>query len=341
MSADSRMTVPAFLGAPGAYPEATREVTTVETHMSWVFLTDSFVYKLKKPITLEDLDFSSPELRKRNCEDEVRLNRRLAPDVYLGVVPLTEDPDGGFSLGGIGRAVDWLVRMRRLPSALNLDTILRAGSVRSHEPDIRRAAAHLARFYATASPETVSPGSLVDRLSTRVHADRCVLSQPRYRLPLERVLALTDSERAFLTRCARLFERRAEQGRIVEGHGDLRPEHIWVGDPPSIIDCVEFDRRLRTLDAADDLAFLGLECERLGHPEVGQWFWDAYTAATGDAPPRALVHFYRVHRAVRRAVIAVTRLDEPGVVEQDRFLARARRYLEMVEPLEPASPCTW
>jgi aminoglycoside phosphotransferase family enzyme len=119
-----------------------------------------------------------------------------------------------------------------------------------------------------------------------------------------------------------------DAGCLVEGHGDLRPEHICVGREPAIIDCLEFDRDLRVLDPADELAFLGLECERLDAPWVGQWFLDAYIEVTGDVPPPPLLDFYRSYRALRRARIAANHLDDPHVRDPERFAARARQYLE-------------
>ncbi|MDH4065134.1 MAG: hypothetical protein OEW19_12095, partial [Acidobacteriota bacterium] len=130
-----------------------------------------------------------------------------------------------------------------------------------------------------------------------------------------------------------VFDARVAAGHIVEGHGDLRPEHIWLDPEPAVLDCVEFDRPLRLMDPADELAFLALECERLGAPEVGGWFLDTYVEATGDAPPVSLLKFYRVYRSLRRATIAARHLDDPAVKDAGRFLERARRYLELAAPV--------
>lgn len=323
------------LRRPDTYPEPPREVSVVETHMSWVFLADARVYKLKKAVRHEGLDFSTPELRRFNCLEEVRLNADLAPGVYLGVVPLTRERDGRLALGGQGSPIDWLVHMRRLPQDRNLDTIIRNGRSGADEPAIREAAGHLARFYATATPEPMPAAVLCARLEAGVRGDLEALSVSRYGLPVERVQVLVSAQRAFLERRADLFDQRVAGGHIVEGHGDLRPEHIWLDGAPAIIDRLEFDRMLRVLDPADELAFLGLECERLGAAQVGRWFLEAYTQATGDEPPAPLLWFYRVYRALRRATISARHLDDPTVTGPDRFAARARRYLEMVEPV----PC--
>jgi aminoglycoside phosphotransferase family enzyme len=322
-----------FLRRPDAYPEPTREVSVVETHMSWVFLADAHVYKLKKAVRHEGLDFTTPDLRRFNCFEEVRLNQEMAPGVYLGVVPLTRDADGRLSIGGQGIPVDWLVHMRRLPLDRNLEAIIRGGRTWTDQPAIREAARRLARFYRAATPASVTAAVQRARLEAGVGGDLEALSAPRYGLPLDRIEALVGAELAFLERRAALFEQRVLAGHIVEGHGDLRPEHVWIDGEPAIIDRLEFDPTLRVLDPADELAFLDLECERLGAPHVGGWFLEAYVQETGDEPPVPLLRFYRVYRALRRATISARHLDDPTVTDPDRFAARARRYLEMVEPV--------
>src|SRR5690606_17535290 len=139
-----------WLQQPATYPHAPQRIDAIETHMSWVFLADEYVYKLKKPVRRDFLDFSTLEARHRNCEEELRLNRRLAPEVYLNVVPLTIDAAGTVRLGGQGEVLDWLVRMRRLPAECMLDYAIRHGTVRDDE--IRRLALRLAEFYAASAP---------------------------------------------------------------------------------------------------------------------------------------------------------------------------------------------
>ena len=322
-----------FLRRPDAYGEAPREVTAIETHMSWVFLTGTYAYKLKKPVRLDGVDLGRVDLRRRNCEEEVRLNRRLAADVYLGVVALTLTPDRALHLGGTGEPVDWLVQMRQLPADGMLDAVVLGGRVSTEEPTIRAAASHLAAFYRDSRPEPVTWPAQREFLERGVSHDLRELCRESYGLPRYTVEALARAQMAFLDRCGGVFEARIRSGHIVEGHGDLRPEHICLQPVPAIIDCLEFDRQLRVLDPADELAFLALECERLGDGRVGQWFLDTYRRVTGDHLPRPLLRFYRVYRALRRARIAIAHLDDPSVRDPARFAARARRYLEMVEPV--------
>jgi aminoglycoside phosphotransferase family enzyme len=317
----------AFLRRPEAYPDAPQRVEVVETHMSWVFLTKRHAYKLKKPVRYDSLDFSTPELRKHDCQEEVRLNRRLARNVYLGTTELSFDPESGFALAGAGEPVDWLVRMRRLPTNRMLDARLQRGQV--EEPEVRPAALHLARFYAAAAPLALAAPEYRDRLERGVRSDLEELGRPEFGLCRSQVSALSGAQLAFLAAHPSLFDRRVEDGRIVEGHGDLRPEHICLAPEPAIIDCLEFSYELRILDPADELAFLVLECERLGDARVGRWFLEAYREITGDDPPDALLRFHRVYRALRRATIAVWHLRDPSVSDPERWRERARRYLEL------------
>jgi len=328
--------VVSFLRRPDAYPGRIGPVSVIETHMSWVFLTRTEVFKLKKAIRQDGLDFSTAALRRYNCLEEVRLNRRLAPDVYVGVVAVTRDADGTLSLAGGGEPVDWLVRMRRLPEQANLEQVLCAGRGRAETPAIRVAAQALARFFTRATRVALTPSAYQRRLASGVRSDRDVLVQPQYGLPAPKIDALAAAHLRALARWRTAFAARVNEGRIVDGHGDLRPEHVWLGDPPAIIDCVEFDPALRILDPADDLSFLALECERLGHAWVGQLFLEAYVEATGDRPPDLVLAFYRGYRALRRATIAARHLDDPSVTDPHRFLARAHAYLSMVEPLDAA-----
>lgn len=314
----------AFLGDPDAYEERPAAVEAIETHMSWVFLTDRLAYKLKKPIRYDVLDFSTLWRRRRSCLREVRLNRRLAPDVYRGVVALTQDPDGELELGGTGPVVDWLVEMTRLPAELMLDRMIADGRV--VRAGVEPAAALLARFYEHALPTIVDEESYREHLREGVVADRDELVRPVYGLRAADVRRTADLQLRYLDEASHVFDRRVREGRIVEGHGDLRPEHICLTEPPAIFDCLEFSRELRMLDPVDELCFLELECLRLGAPHVGRWFLEAYGRTTNDEPPADLLGFYRRFRALRRAKIAMWHLRDPELAA-DRWRERADWYV--------------
>ncbi|HYL22748.1 MAG TPA: hypothetical protein VEU74_13360 [Gemmatimonadales bacterium] len=319
----------AFLKRPESYPESPSAVEAVETHLSWVFLTDRHAYKLKKPVRYPFLDFTTLAARRRDAEDEVRLNRRLAPSVYLGVVAVTAGRDGRLHLGDDGTIVDWLVKMRRLARERMLDYAIAAESVDGE--GLRRVAQLLGGFYREAPPAPFSPAAYRRRFEQEIEANARALAQPRYGLATDAITRIAAAQHAFLTRHVELLAARAVAGRIVEGHGDLRPEHVSLGPPAVVIDCVEFNRDFRLLDPADELAYLALECERLGAPSAGATLLAFYRALGGDDPPEPLIDFYASIRAALRAKLAVWHLDDSSVPYPSQWLNRAQAYLALAD----------
>jgi uncharacterized protein len=318
-----------FLARSDTYSERPERVETVETHMAWVFLTDRFAYKLKKPVRYDYLDFSTVEARRRDGLAEVRLNRRLAAGVYLRIVPLTweEGPgDGCLALDGEGEVLDWLVQMRRLPAERMLDRALAEGTATAD--DVLRAARLLAVFYRDARPVAITPGEYRKRFRRDLEEIRRELSREEFALPTGRVERVSAALLAFVEGRRNLLDRRVEAGRIVEAHGDLRPEHVCLTPEPVVIDCLEFNRGFRLLDPADELAFLSLECERLGAAWVGERFIETYRAETGDRPPPDLFHFYQGFRAALRAKLAAWHLRDDARRDGAEWLAEAADYLE-------------
>ena len=297
--------------------------------MSWVFLTDHYAYKLKKPVRFPFLDFSTMERRKHFCEEEVRLNRRLAPDVYIGTVPMTFGLDQALALGGDGPAIDWLVKMRRLSAERMLDYAIRHDTLLAE--DIDRLAARLAAFYRTAKSLRITASDYRRRFESDIAENQHELRAYANGVPSPQVDRIHVAQLAFMTKEAELFERRVSDGRIIEAHGDLRPEHIALGADPQIIDCLEFNPEFRTLDPADELSFFMIECEMLGAPAVGATVFNRYRAATGDQPPPMLLDFYKAFRASLRAKITIWHLGETPVRDPARWPPLARRYLDVAE----------
>jgi aminoglycoside phosphotransferase family enzyme len=319
----------ALLRQPQTYPEKPARVETVETHMSWVFLTPQHAFKLKKPVRYDYLDFSTLAARKKSCEEEIRLNQRLAPDVYRGVVALTMNARGDIQVEGQGEVVDWLVKMRRLPAERMLDYLIRHQAL---EPvELHTVAERLAYFYRERTPQKISGEEYRRQYEHNLRANQEALSNPHYELHLALVESVHDAQWKFLRSAPDLFDRRAAEGRIVEGHGDLRPEHVCMESPPVIFDCLEFNRPFRIIDAADELAFLSMECERLGAPHVEQELFQAYRRITGDHPPPPLVHFYKAHRACLRARLAIWHLRDLEESVWPRWRAVAGEYLRLAE----------
>jgi uncharacterized protein len=317
----------AALRRPHTYPEPPAEIEAIETHMSWVFLSERFAYKLKKPVRYDFLDFGSLAARRHNCAEEVRLNRRLAPDVYFGSVPLVVTAGGELRLEAQGEPVEWLVKMRRLPADRMLDRLIREG--RLQDTEIRATAVLLGEFYRRSPPVGLGASEYWGRLHAGVRETFRELNRPDFCLPAELVGISHDLQMSLLARQPELFDRRVTAGHIVEGHGDLRPEHICLEERPIVFDCLEFNRDFRIIDPADELAFLALECERLGAPEVGARFIAFYTECTGDRPPESLMRFYMAFRASLRAKLAIWHTREVEPVLHEHWHTRAVEYLKL------------
>jgi aminoglycoside phosphotransferase family enzyme len=314
-----------FLRRPDAYGLA-GAVVARETHMSWVFLSGERVYKLKKPVRFSYLDFSTIARREAACRAELDLNRRLAPDIYLDVLPLTET-GRGLSIGGAGTPVDWLVCMRRLDERFMLENLIAEGQVEMRQLD--RLVEVLAQFYRTATPVNLSPAVHLADLARSLAYNRRVLLDARFAVPAGLVRRIDRAQRRFLARHGDLITARLRHRRIVDGHGDLRPEHIWLDDNVRIIDCLEFNARLRAVDPFDEIAYLGLECERLGAPDIGDYLWRRMRRVLRDGPADALYAFYQCHRATLRARLAIAHLFEPHPRTPEKWPHRAREYLAL------------
>jgi hypothetical protein len=321
-----------------AHDLAVSGVELRETHISWVFLGRDRVLKVKKPVDLGFLDFRTLAARRVACEAEVALNRRLAPDVYLGLVPVTRDASGRHALGGSGEPVDWAVEMRRLSDADACDARLRTG--RLQRADLMRVAEHLARFHASAraDAETAKFGSpAVIRRNAAENFEQTRESAPRY---LDR-LALAEIERwqlGFVDGHADLFERRAREGRVRDGHGDVRLEHVYLDAEGAIaiIDCIEFNERFRYADVCADLAFLAMDLASHRAPILAEHLCAAYARASDDWDLYALLDFYQGYRATVRAKVSAFLADEANAAPalRERAAREARRYFLLAQACE-------
>lgn len=305
------------------FPCAGRCLERIETHRSWVFLTESRAYKLRKlradgPLSADDVDS-----RRRASAQELELNLRLACSVYLGVVPVNLGP-GGISVDGDGQVVDWLLEMRRLPRERMLDDCIARGSVRMGEIDALTAT--LTRFYERCERAPLGGEDYRARLSADMEAKRLSLQRPSYGLDAALIHAVVAGLRAWMKNNARALDARAPA--VVEAHGDLRPEHVCLEPEPVVIDCLDFDRQLRLLDPISELSFLALESRRLGAGWIGERVLARYLALTGDVVPGALIHFYQGVHALVRAAVAIWHLDD-SPNEAAHWRARANHYLRL------------
>lgn len=322
----------AALRDPAAHAPHPGGVDAVETHMAWVFLTGERALKLKKPVRGRRFDFSTIAARRRDAEREVALNRPLAGRIYRGVVPLSLGAGGALVVGGPGPVADWLVSMQRLPSRETLSSRLSRGGLRRAQ--LERAIRWLARFYSTVEPEPITERAYRDKLAAQIGETRADLLRERFEMPRDRVREAADRQLEVLHGAPDLFGVRARAGAIVDAHGDLRPEHVFLRPAPVFIDCLEFSRDLRLLDPVSELAFLGLECERAGAPRVAGVAFATYRKQTGDRPPERLIAFYRAHHALTRAGVAIWHLeDDPA--DSRRFRDKALRYLDMALAFHP------
>lgn len=317
----------ALFKEPRTYPEPPREIVSIETHMSWVFLTDKYAYKMKKPVHYPYLDFSTLDAREWNCREEFRLNQRLAPGVYLGVVPLCWQASDVVRLEGEGTAVEWLVKMRRLPAARMLDRMIEKHDVTPAA--IRGLAELLVAFYRESPTIVLNAAAHRAQYRTAIELNRNILSRPQHELPAALVAKVHAALSRTVDDAAELFDQRVRAGKIVEGHGDLRPEHVCLEAHPIVFDRLEFNRDLRIIDPVEELAFLSMECERLGAPFVGEILLDVYARITGDAPPKALLDFYMAHRACIRARLAALHTVDAPPATWPKWNAAAAVYLEL------------
>ena len=312
-----------------AHEDNPRSIQLLETHVSWLFVTDHFVYKLKKPVRFDFVDFSTPQLRRRACLDEVRLNCRLSPDVYLGTLPITRTDRGGLELAGCGEPVDWVVQMRRLPAEDALDRRLHDGRVSLD--DEQAVSARLADFYALLPAEAIGGEQYRSDLERhiRTNAAECMKSVSRY--DRERIRRIFGQQLRYLRVAGPLFDERVAAGQIVDGHGDLRPEHIYLVSPPAVIDCIEFSAELRRVDVLDDLSFLAMECDRLGHGQIGARIVATCQAARGDPIPTPLFEFYKSYRALVRAKVMMLRAAQAEECDRHTFTRQAHQYVDWAE----------
>lgn len=321
---------------PAFYPHHPRTVELRETHISWVFRAAGLAYKVKKPLVLPFLDYGTLHRRREMCIEEVRLNRRLAPGLYLGIVAIVPQGDG-YSLAPAhdSRAIEYAVEMRAVEEDRSVAALAMADEIDGRQ--IEAVATRIARFHAAASvvpPERRSvsrlAAPLLDNLSTLREAGSRVLEQDRLRAAEEFTSGFLSNEQALLAA-------RAAEGRIREGHGDLRAEHVILPErgPLYIYDCIEFERGLREIDVAADLAFLVMDLARLGREDLMSKLIDAYRLAGGNPGDDRLLFFFAAYRAWVRAVVACERALELDIgdrscteqeVEARKLVALGHRF---------------
>ncbi len=350
----SELTLPeliAGLKRPAAWPFSVDKVEVRQTHISAVFLAGDYVYKVKKSVDYGFLDFGTLDKRRYYCEEEVRLNRRLAPDVYLNVVPVTRS-DKGLCFEGDGEPIEWAVKMQRLPDEATLQYRLRHGEVDAEV--MRSLGRRIADFHTNADsgPSVteygrfdVVAGNAKENFDQSTNQIGSTVSDAVF----HRLVTLTE---AALARHRRLITSRADRGIPRDTHGDLRLDHVYIfpdREPPDdlvVIDCVEFSERFRFADPISDVAFLVMGLNLQGRRDLGREFLDAYLQASGDGDEEGceLVPFYTAYRATVRGKVEGMKLSRDEMTEADRTTAKAKSrgsWLLALGELEspPRRPC--
>jgi aminoglycoside phosphotransferase family enzyme/predicted kinase len=327
---EARMIWYRSLMSPAAYPHPVRDVRHIATHISDVFLTGSFAYKIKKPVDLKFLDFSTLEKRRYYCEREVILNRRLAPEIYLGVVPITRDGEN-YHLEGKGEPVEYAVKMVQFGQEGLLDAMAKRGEL-SREI-ILQLADQTARFHlsveradAFGTPEVIGENVLRNFEQTAKYQG-LVVSPSRFS-------RLKDYSEDFLKRKAALFHQRIQSGAIRVCHGDLHLQNICLDRGRLIIfDCIEFNDALNHIDAVNEIAFLLMDLDHRSLSGLGNRFLNAYLEKTQDYEGLTMLDFYLIYRACVRAKVACFLLQDPDITEEEKKAAkeRASAYFELAE----------
>ena len=317
---------------PSAYPEHTDSVELIQTHVSYIFLTDRFAYKVKKPVDFGFLNFSTLDRRRFYCNEEVRLNRRLCPGIYLGVEEVRERPEGaGFS--GDGRIIDYAVKMKRLPAERMLDRLLAGGKVSGDE--IRAIARVIGEFHLRAehSPEIDVYGGIDVIRANWEENFRQTRQFAGDTLSGRDLRFIEEWVNRFMEDNAETFARRVADGFIRDCDGDIHMENICLDSEGSIciFDCIEFNTRFRYSDTAADIAFLIMDFDMNRRADFRGPFLDEYIRTTGDGGVTGVLDFYTVYRAYIRGKVESMRLLDPQISPADKENARerARRYFRL------------
>ena len=319
----------AFLESPASYPHKPTEVRAIQTHISWVFIASPFVFKVKKPVNLGFLDFSTLEKRHYFCQREIELNRRLCPEIYLDAVPVYET-DSGFSFKSLGKIVDYAVKMKELPHGRFLNELLEKNLV--GEEEINRVISTLHRFY-----EAETPTPKIEQWGTR---ENLRISTDENFTQVEPFICKTISPAAFeairhytnqfYQLNENLFHERIQQHRVLDCHGDLRLDHVHLTpEATTIFDCIEFNDRFRFIDIANDLAFLAMDFDFKGRNDMGNLFLRNAARELGDAGMLKVANFYKCYRAFVRGKVESIQATEKETTNPQEHEEEAARYFQL------------
>ena len=325
---------------PRCYPHPVNRLHVVETHISWVVLTGPYAYKIKKPVNLGFLDFGTLEARRFYCEEELRLNRRLAADLYLEVVAITGSSEHP-KIGGREPVLEYAVKMRQFDEDGLLDRVQARGELRPAHIDAL--ARQIAEFHRSCERTSAggtlgSPESILQPARQNFEQVSALLADPTDRAHLERLLEWSKSTGRALQAA---FADRQRDGFVRECHGDLHLGNVFLENGAiRIFDCIEFNANLRWIDVMSEIAFLVMDLWHRDHPDLARRFLNAYLERTGDYAGLATLPFYLVYRAMVRAKVALIRSAQPGVsVEKTQSaLSEYRRFISLAKGFSTRRP---
>jgi hypothetical protein len=329
-----------FMGRHQAYAPSPATVERIDTHASIVFLAGAFAYKVKRAVKYPFLDFSTLERRLLACRNELRVNARTAPELYLDVVPITVGEGGGFRLGGKGQTVEWVLRMRRFDQAMLYDRMAAEGRLGLEA--MPRLAAVIAAFHGTAD-RALSPDQAVRPLHEVLRDNEASFAANQDVLPGQAALELARASRMSLAALAHLLEARARGGYVRHCHGDLHLRNIVeIDGAPVLFDAIEFDDRLATIDVLYDLAFLLMDLGKRGLGPHANAVLNAYLDAeggTGNLVGLRTLPLFLAMRATIRAKVELLRARMAAAAQADAARDEARVYFELGQTfLAPAAP---
>jgi uncharacterized protein len=320
----------AALMEPSAYPEPTETIDLIQTHISWVFITDDFAYKVKKPVDLGFLNFTTLRRRHHYLQEELVLNRRLCPEIYLGVLPITAQRDR-VRVGGRGHPIEYVLKMVRLPQDRMMDEVTDKGELNRMHLD--RIINRLVPFYeqAATGPRINKYGEPSIIAYNHEENFSRTESLAGEMFPRELFEEIRDFARSFLSRHRELFLKRIREGRIRDCHGDLHMKNICLADNIYIFDCIEFNSRFRYGDVAADIDFLAMDLDFHGLRDLSRYFIERFAIAYRDPDLLQMLDFYKCYRAyVRGKIHAFTAQDPAQPPEvRDQALKTARAYFDL------------
>ena len=327
--------LPSTVGAllkPQAYPHKPQKIELVQTQMSFIFLTGEYVYKIKKPVNLGYLDYTTLKKRHFFCHQELKLNKRLCPGAYLAVVPIVEEK-GGLCIERQGKAIEYAVKMKQLPQDRMMDMLLPRGQVTLEM--VARVAEKLMVFHQKA--ETSQKIAAFGKLDVvRQNTDENFAQTEKYiggSITAEEYQHIRNYTANFIDSNASLFDKRVREGKIRDCHGDLHAAHVCFTDDICIYDCIEFNDRFRYSDVASEIAFLAMDLDRYGQAGLSRHLVNTYVGLSHDEELLKLLDFYKCYRAYVRGKVESFKLDDSCIPEEEKakVLTAAGSYFQLAK----------